>query len=146
MIAAENFTGTPLPAIVTTDMTQFMKDNCDTDAQVVEKRDGDAVLIYFDMQGADGKPIRVVFDSGATICLWTQDVFTKGRVNCCLHSVEKNKTLSGLGGSVSSVSACTVLLPGNVKNNKGQWRNVLACSSLVPQIIPDVETRAMSHI
>ena len=146
MIAAENFMGTQLPANVTTDMTQFMKDNCDTDNQVVEKRDGDAVLIYFDMEGADGKPIRVVFDSGATICLWTQDVSTKGRLNCCLHPVEKNKTLSGLGGSVSSVTACTVLLPGNVKNNKGQWRNVLACSTLVPQIIPDVETRGMSHI
>ena len=36
MIAAGNFTGAPLPANVTTDMDQFMKDNCDTDAQVVE--------------------------------------------------------------------------------------------------------------
>ena len=68
-----------LPPCVTTDWGGFLAANQSTDTHLVEQREGDAVLIYLDLHGNNNQSIRVVFDGGATVCLWIHDTIFSGR-------------------------------------------------------------------
>ena len=115
-----------LPSHVTTNKEEFLSNNPLTLQFQVEERPGEA----------RGQPIRVVFDTGAGVCLWTQQTILRGDLNCWIDC-KATKTLEGIGGSMGS-TPFVVRLPGNTKTKDNRWKDFLACSSIVPTIIPDL--------
>ena len=67
-----------LPPNVTTNKQEFIAKNASSSELYVEERSGEALLIYLNMEGAQGEPVRVVFDTGAGVCLWTQQTILQG--------------------------------------------------------------------
>ena len=133
-----------LPPCVTTDWDGFLATNQSNDTHLVEQREGDAVLIYLDLYGNNNRSIRVVFDGGATVCLWIQDTIFSGKINAYVDP-KSSRSLEGVGGGITTAMAGTVILPGNTKK-EGRWHDFYACSSFVPQIIQDVRVRGTSDI
>ena len=58
------------------------------------------------MEGAQGQPVRVVFDTAAGVCLWTQQTILQGDLNCWIDR-QATKTLAGIGGAMGS-TPCVV--------------------------------------
>ena len=81
MIAGQPCDREMLPDTVTTDRTKFMdglKANGHT--AVVDHTSGPPVYLFLDMHGENDHPVRVIFDTGASISLWTASAVKDGRL------------------------------------------------------------------
>ena len=84
---------------------------------------GQAVYLYIDLHGNNGKRIRTVFDSGATISLWLNEIITEGLMETRIDATSP-AAISGIGSNQTPAITCDVILPDNVANkDSGNYIN-----------------------
>ena len=103
---------------------------------MLDRTQGQAVYLYIDLYGNHGKSIRTVFDSGATVSLWLNQIIMEGSLETYIDSASP-AAISGIGKNTTQATTCTVRLPGNTKNpHTGNYCDYLCKSTMVRQIIP----------
>jgi hypothetical protein len=105
-----------LPDCVTLDRNKFFEENAPAHpSNVVDHTQGQVLYLYIDLYGNHGKGIRTVFDSGATISLWLNQVVMEGALKTTIDSASP-AGISKIGHNTTQATTCTVILPGNKKN------------------------------
>ena len=136
-VGSRVWTEDDLPACVTMDKQKFLGRNAPAHpADVVDRTQGPAVYLYIDLWAVGDRSIRTVFDSGATVSLWLEDVILNGMLETRIDS-DNPAAVSGIGNSNTKAITCDVVLPGNIKNkSSGEYVEYWCRSTLVNQIIP----------
>ena len=126
-----------LPDCVTLDRNKFLKNNAPAHpSDLVDRTQGQAVYLYIDLYGNNGKSIRTVFDSGATISLWLNQIVLEGLLETRIDSASP-AAISGIGQNTTQAITCTIILPGNKRNPiTGNYVSFVCKSTMVQQIIP----------
>ena len=121
-----------LPDCVTLDRNKFLKNNVPSHpSDLVDRTQGQAVYLYIDLYGNNGKSIRTVFDSGATISLWLNQVVTEGLLEARIDAASP-AAISGIGQNTTQAITCTIILPGNKRNPvSGNYINFVCKSTMV---------------
>ena len=126
-----------LPDCVTMCKQTFLTRNAPAHpADVIDRTRGPAVYLYIDLWAIGDRSIRTVFDSLATVSLWSEDVILSGMLETRIDS-NNPAAVSGIGNANTKAITCDVVLPGNIKNNQsGEYVEYWCRSTMVHQIIP----------
>ena len=82
------------------------------------------------MHGNNNLPVRVIFDTGASISLWLASAVKDGRLRAYLDN-NNPTTITGIGKGRTQAQAATVLIPGNTKGPDGGYPVYLSKSTIV---------------
>ena len=126
-----------LPECVSTTDEEFTTRNTPAvSSDLVDRTQGKAIYLFIDLWGNNGKSIRTVFDSGATISLWLNQVIENGLLEAKID-VDSEAIVNGIGQNKTKAVTCTVILPGNLRNPEtNNFINYICKSTMVKQIIP----------
>ena len=126
-----------LPECVTLCKQTFLSRNAPAHpADIIDRTRGPAVYLYIDLWAIGDRSIRTVFDSGATVSLWSEDVIMDGKLETRIDS-DNPAAISGIGNANTKAITCDVVLPGNITNNhSGEFIKYWCRSTMVRQIIP----------
>ena len=130
------FTRKDLPASVALSEIEFMDGLKEQEhTTVIDNTSGVSLYLFLDLHGDNNRPVRVVFDTGASISLWLASAVKDGRLRAYL---DKNNptTITGLGKGKTQAQTATVLIPGNEKGPDGRYPAFLSKSTIVNEIIP----------
>ena len=112
------WTENDLPDCVTMNKQKFLTRNAPAHpADVIDRTRGPAVYLYIDLWAIGDRSIRTVFDSGATVSLWSEDVILSGMLETRIDS-NNPAAVSGIGNANTKAITCDVVLPGNIMNKQ----------------------------
>ena len=92
------------------------------------------MYLFQDMHGDDDRPVRVIFDSGASISLWLAAAINDGRLRAFLDTANPT-TITGIGKGQPQAQTATVIIPGNIQCPDGDYPVYLSKSTIVNEII-----------
>ena len=92
------------------------------------------MYLFLDMHGENDHPVRVIFDTGASISLWTASAVKDGRLRAFLD-VANPTTITGVGAGHTHAQTAAVIIPGNIKNADRGYPSYLSKSTIVNEII-----------
>ena len=136
MVAGIPYTRKDLPASVALSEIEFMDGLKEQEhTTVIDNTSGVSLYLFLDLHGDNNRPVRVVFDTGASISLWLASAVKDGRLRAYL---DKNNptTITGVGQGKTQAQAATVVIPGNEKGPDGRYPAFLSKSTIVNEIIP----------
>ena len=115
-------------------------------SDLIDRTRGKAVYLYIDLWGNNGKSIRTVFDSGATVSLWLNQVIENGLLESKID-VDSEAVVNGIGQNKTKAVTCTVILPGNLRNPvTNNFINYICKSTMVQQIIPPLQQSNQTNL
>ena len=106
--------------------------------EVILERPGEALYLFLDMLSMTSEPVRVVFDTGASISLFLASCVQAGKLRLFLD-LTKQVTVGGIGNTISKAQSAQVILPGNKRNMEGQYESYITLASIVQKIVPDLK-------
>ena len=110
------WTENDLPNCVTLNKDKFLERNTPAHpSDLMDRTQRQAVYLYIDLYGLNDRRVRTVFDSGATISLWLNEVVTDGLLEARIDPATP-AAVSGIGNGSAPAITCDVVLPGNIIN------------------------------
>ena len=135
MIAGQPWAREDLPDTVTTNKTEFMDGLIkDGHTAIVDSTSGTAMYLFLEMHRENDHPVRVIFDTGASISLWLAAAVKDGCLRAYLD-VANPTTITRVGKGQTQAQTATVIIPGNIQCPDGGYPVYLSKSTIANEII-----------
>ena len=123
------------PQLVETEKELLMPQRED---ELVVKEESEPILLYIKMHAEGGRgPVTAIYDTGASCSVFTPRVIGNHLRATVYH---ESSVINGVGSSLTQVAFGNVVLPGNVKDKDGYYRNFIAKATIMPKIINPLDT------